>query len=158
MNYPYGVHIAIVSVDQQTYSVEVEKYAITYDVGRAVNPAMIEGQIIGGLAQGIGGALFEEFKYDEFGQPLSVTLADYLMVSAVEMPPCDILILEDSPSPLNPLGIKGAGEAGVTAAGAAIASAVDDALQRPGLVEQLPITPQYLSGRILQYDAEKNIR
>jgi len=158
MNYPYGAHIAVVRVDQQTYSVEVEKYAITYDVGRAVNPAMIEGQIIGGLAQGIGGALFEEFKYDEFGQPLSVTLADYLMVSAVEMPPCDVLILEDAPSPLNPLGIKGAGEAGVTAAGAAIASAVDDALQRPGLVQQLPITPQYLSDRILQYDTEKNNR
>ncbi|MBW3097243.1 xanthine dehydrogenase family protein molybdopterin-binding subunit [Pseudohoeflea sp. DP4N28-3] len=152
MNYPYGAHIAQVRIDQATGHVAVERYAITYDVGRAINPAMIEGQIVGGLAQGLGGALFEEFLYDQSGQPLSVTLADYMMVGATEMPPVDVLILEDAPSPLNPLGIKGAGEGGVTAAGAAIASAVDDALQRPGLVDRLPVTPQYLRRRMQQYD------
>lgn len=152
MNYPYGAHIAQVSVDRQTGKVDVERYVIAYDVGRAVNPALVEGQIVGGLAQGLGGALYEEFLYDESGQPLSVTLADYKMVSAAEMPPVEVLILEDAPSPLNPLGLKGAGEGGVNAAGAAIASAVDDALQRPGLIERLPVTPQYLLKRIAAYD------
>jgi carbon-monoxide dehydrogenase large subunit len=148
MNYPYGVHIAKVRVDRETGQVQVEKYVIAYDVGRAVNPALIEGQIVGGLAQGLGGALLEEFIYDESGQPLSVTFADYKMVTATEMPPVDVLVLEDAPSPLNPLGLKGAGEGGVNAVGAAIASAVDDALQVTGLVKRLPITPQYLRSRI----------
>jgi CO/xanthine dehydrogenase Mo-binding subunit len=148
MNYPYGVHIARVRVDRETGHVHVEKYAVVYDVGRAINPALVEGQILGGLAQGLGGALLEEFVYDDSGQPLSVTFADYHMVTAAEMPPVDVLILEDAPSPLNPLGMKGAGEAGVNAAGAAIASAVDDALQRPGLVRRLPVTPQYLRARL----------
>lgn len=153
MNYPYGAHTAMVSADPETGAVTVERYSVTYDVGRAVNPAMIEGQILGGLAQGLGGALFEEFRYDESGQPVSVTFADYLMVSSAEMPPCDILILEDAPSPLNPLGLKGAGEGGVTAAGATIASAIDAALGRPGLVERLPATPQYIRRRIAEWDA-----
>jgi carbon-monoxide dehydrogenase large subunit/6-hydroxypseudooxynicotine dehydrogenase subunit gamma len=150
MNYPYGVHIAKVRVDRETGHVAVEKYAVTYDVGRAINPALVTAQIVGGLAQGLGGALFEQFVYDENGQPLSVTFADYLMVTATEMPAVDVLILEDAPSPLNPLGMKGAGEGGVNAAGAAIASAIDDALQCPGLVDRLPVTPQYLLRRIAE--------
>ncbi|MEJ8569992.1 xanthine dehydrogenase family protein molybdopterin-binding subunit [Microbaculum marinum] len=153
MNYPYGIHVAKVRVDRETGHVEVERYAVIYDIGRAVNPALVEGQIVGGLAQGLGGALYEEFVYDDTGQPLSVTLADYQMVTATEMPPVDVLILEDAPSPLNPLGIKGAGEAGVNAAGAAIASAVDDALQMPGLVRRLPITPQSLRKQLLTENA-----
>lgn len=151
MNYPYGVHIPMVVVDPETGGVKVEKYAIAYDVGRAVNPALVEGQIVGGLAQGLGGALLEEFTYDKAGQPLSVTLADYLVVTAAEMPAVSVLICEDAPSPLNPLGLKGAGEGGVNAAGAAIASAIDDALQRPGLVDRLPATPQYLKRRLAEY-------
>ena len=150
MNYPYGVHIAKVLVDRETGHVAVEKYAVTYDVGRAINPALVKAQIVGGLAQGLGGALLEQFVYDGNGQPLSVTFADYLMVTATEMPPVDVLILEDAPSPLNPLGMKGAGEGGVNAAGAAIASAIDDALERPGLVDRLPVTPQYLLRRIAE--------
>lgn len=151
MNYPYGIHIAFVSVDRETGGVKVEKYAVAYDVGRAVNPAMIEGQIVGGLAQGLGGALLEEFTYDDQGQPLSVTFADYLIATAMEMPPVDVLICEDAPSPLNPLGLKGAGEGGVNGAGAAIASAIDDALQMPGLVDRLPATPQYLMARMATF-------
>jgi carbon-monoxide dehydrogenase large subunit/6-hydroxypseudooxynicotine dehydrogenase subunit gamma len=142
MNYPYGVHVAQVCVDRETGGIKVERYMVSYDVGRAVNPMLIEGQIHGGLAQGLGGALYEEFQYDDQGQPLSVTFADYLMVSAQEMPAVEVLITEDAPSPLNPLGLKGAGEGGVTAAGAAIASAVDDALGIPGAVRRLPVTPQ----------------
>jgi CO/xanthine dehydrogenase Mo-binding subunit len=142
MAYPYGVHCAQVSLDRGTGAVTVEHYLIAYDVGRAVNPMLVEGQIVGGFAQGLGGALYEEFRYDERGQPLSTTLADYLMPTIAEMPPLDVLITEDAPSPLNPLGVKGAGEGGTNAVGAAIASAVDDALGGRGLVTRLPITPR----------------
>jgi carbon-monoxide dehydrogenase large subunit/6-hydroxypseudooxynicotine dehydrogenase subunit gamma len=105
---------------------------------------MIEGQIVGGYAQGLGGALYEEFVYSPDGQPLSVTLADYLLPTAHEISKIDMLLTEDAPSPLNALGLKGAGEAGVTAVGAAIASAIDDAIGIPGAVIELPVTPQRL--------------
>jgi aerobic carbon-monoxide dehydrogenase large subunit len=144
MNYPYGVHIAVVRVDRDTGGVAVERYLVAYDIGRAVNPKLVEGQIAGGFAQGLGGALMEEFSYDERGEPLAVTFADYLMPTAREVPALDVIITEDAPSPLNPLGLKGAGEAGVNAAGAAIASAIDDAIGMPGAVTQLPVTPQRL--------------
>jgi aerobic carbon-monoxide dehydrogenase large subunit len=144
MVYPYGVHVAAVRVDTETGGVAIERYVIAYDVGKAVNPKLVEGQIAGGLAQGIGGALLEEFRYDENGEPLSVTFADYLMPTAREVPEITILVSEDAPSPLNQLGLKGAGEGGANPVGAVIASAIDDALQRPGAVTQLPITPQRL--------------
>lgn len=144
MVYPYGVHVAVVRVDAETGSVAVERYVIAYDIGKAVNPKLVEGQIAGGFAQGIGGALFEEFLYDENGEPLSVTFADYLMPTAREVPVFSVLVSEDAPSPLNPLGLKGAGEGGTNPVGAAIASAIDDALGLPGAVTQLPVTPQRL--------------
>lgn len=144
MNYPYGVHIAVVRLDRETGAVAVERFLVAYDVGRAVNPRLVEGQIAGGYAQGLGGALFEEFLYDERGEPLAVTLADYLMPTAHEVPPCEVLITEDAPSPLNPMGLKGAGEGGTNAVGAAIASAIDDALGVPGAVTRLPVTPARL--------------
>src|SRR5665213_1228702 len=150
MVYPYGVHIAALRVDADTGGVTIERYAIAYDVGKAVNPKMIEGQIAGGLAQGVGGALLEEFLYDEAGEPLSVTFADYLMPTAREIPEISILITEDAPSPLNPLGLKGAGEGGANPVGAAIASAIDDALQRPGSVTRLPVSPQRLKAILNQ--------
>jgi CO/xanthine dehydrogenase Mo-binding subunit len=142
MVYPYGVHVAAVRVDADTGGVTIERYAVAYDIGKAVNPALVRGQIAGGLAQGIGGALLEEFLYDEAGEPLSVSFADYLMPSAHDVPAADILISEDAPSPLNPLGLKGAGEGGANPVGAAIASAIDDALELPGAVRQLPVSPQ----------------
>jgi aerobic carbon-monoxide dehydrogenase large subunit len=144
MVYPYGVHIAAVHIDADTGGVTIERYAIAYDVGKAVNPKLVEGQIAGGLAQGIGGALFEEFLYDDNGEPLSVSFADYLMPTAREIPELSILVTEDAPSPLNTLGLKGAGEGGANPVGAAIASAIDDALGRPGAVTRLPVTPQRL--------------
>jgi CO/xanthine dehydrogenase Mo-binding subunit len=144
MVYPYGVHVATVRVDAETGGVTIERYAIAYDIGRAVNPRLVEGQLAGGLAQGIGGALYEEFLYDEAGEPLSVTFADYLMPTAHEVPAPALLVTEDAPSPLNTLGLKGAGEGGANPVGAAIASAIDDALQRPGAVTELPVTPQRL--------------
>jgi len=144
MTYPYGVHLAQVCVDHETGSVAVERFLVAYDIGRAVNPMMIAGQIAGGYAQGVGGALYEEFLYSADGQPLSVTFADYLMPTACEISKVGVLLTEDAPSPLNPLGIKGAGEAGVTAVGAAIASAIDDAIGIPLAITELPVTPQRL--------------
>jgi aerobic carbon-monoxide dehydrogenase large subunit len=144
MNYPYGVHIAVVRVDRATGGIAVERYLVAYDIGKAVNPMLVEGQIAGGFAQGLGGALLEEFCYDERGEPLSVNFADYLIPTAREIPALKVVITEDAPSPLNPLGLKGAGEAGVNAVGAAIASAIDDAIGIPGAVTRLPVTPQRL--------------
>ena len=144
MNYPYGIHFAVVRIDRDTGAVAVERYFVAYDIGKAVNPMLVEGQIAGGVAQGLGGALYEEFLYDPRGEPICVTLADYLMPTARDIPPIKVLISEDAPSPLNSLGVKGAGEGGANAAGAAIAAAIDDALGRPGAVTRLPVTPQRL--------------
>jgi carbon-monoxide dehydrogenase large subunit/6-hydroxypseudooxynicotine dehydrogenase subunit gamma len=144
MNYPYGIHFAVVRVDRDTGAVAIERYFVAYDIGKAVNPMLVDGQIAGGVAQGLGGALFEEFLYDARGEPLCVTFADYLMPTAREIPRIEVLITEDAPSPLNPLGVKGAGEGGANAVGAAIAAAIDDALGKPGAVTQLPVTPQRL--------------
>jgi carbon-monoxide dehydrogenase large subunit len=150
MTYPYGVHLAVVRLDRGSGAVAVERFLVAYDIGRAVNPMLVEGQIAGGVAQGVGGALFEEFLYDARGEPLAVNFADYLMPTAREVPPVEILLTEDAPSPLNPLGLKGAGEAGANAVGAAIAAAIDDALGRPGAVTQLPVTPQRLRALLKQ--------
>jgi carbon-monoxide dehydrogenase large subunit/6-hydroxypseudooxynicotine dehydrogenase subunit gamma len=144
MTYPYGVHVAVVAIDRDTGRIDVERYAIAYDVGRAVNPKLVEGQLVGGLAQGLGGALSEEFVYDDRGEPLSTTFADYLVLTAHEMPTVDVLLTEDAPAPGNPLGLKGAGEGGINAVGAAFAAAIDDAIGRPGAVTQLPVTPARL--------------
>ncbi len=96
------------------------------------------------MRRGSAARCCEDFAYDERGEPLSVTFADYLMPTAREVPPLDIVITEDAPSPLNPLGLKGAGEAGINAVGAAIASAIDDAIGMPGAITRLPVTPQRL--------------
>ncbi len=154
MNYPYGVHVAVTRIDGDTGAVAIERYLVAYDIGKAVNPMLVEGQIVGGCAQGVGGTLFEEFLYDERGEPLSATFADYLLPTICEIPPIDVVICEDAPSPLNPLGLKGAGEGGANAVGAAIAAAIDDALGKPNAVTELPITPQRL--RRLLRRASKN--
>ena len=142
MTYPYGVHVAVVSLARDTGGIDIERYLVAYDVGRAINPMLVEGQIVGGVAQGIGGALYEEFTYDDRGEPLAVTFADYLMPTAREVPDVDVIVSEDAPSPLNPMGVKGAGEGGTNAVGAALAAAIDDALQMPGAITQLPVSPQ----------------
>jgi CO/xanthine dehydrogenase Mo-binding subunit len=117
---------------------------VAYDIGKAVNPMLVEGQLVGGVVQGLGGALLEEFLYDSRGEPLSVSLDNYLLPTTRNVPPIDVLITEDAPSPTNPLGLKGVGEGGANAVGAAIAAAIDDALGMPGSVTQLPVTPQRL--------------
>jgi CO/xanthine dehydrogenase Mo-binding subunit len=151
--YPYGTHVAMVRVDPETGHVEVEKYFAGYDIGRAINPMLVKGQIVGGFAQGLGGALFEEFVYNENGEPLAVTFADYLMPTARETPRIDVLLREDSPSTRNPLGIKGAGESGITGVGGAIASAIDNAIGIPGAITQLPVTPQRLKEILTRHRA-----
>ena len=142
MTYPYGVQIGVVRVDADTGQVTVERFLLAYDIGRSINPMLVEGQLVGGFAQGLGGALYEEFRYDESGHPLSVTLADYLLPTAREAPPVEVLVTEDAPSPLNPLGIKSVGEGGINGVGAVIAAAIDDAIGLPGAVTRLPATPQ----------------
>ena len=126
--FPYGVHIAAVEVDTETGHIKILDYLVTEDVGRKINPMIIEGQMAGGLAQGIGGAMLEEFVYSEDGQPLATSFMDYLLPTAMEMPKAQFISTEEFPSPHNPLGVKGAGEGGITAAGAALANAVSNAL------------------------------
>ena len=148
MTYPYGVHLAQVEIDPGTGAVTVLRYFVGYEIGRAINPANVEGQLVGGALQGIGGALFEEMAYGPDGQPLSASLIDYLLPSAGEAPHVGTLVTEDHPSASNPLGAKGAGEGGIAAAGAAIASAVGDALGMPGAVTRLPLTPERICALI----------
>ncbi len=158
MTYPYGIHAVLLSIDPGTAGVALERFAVAFDIGRAVNPMMIEGQIAGGVAQGIGGALYEEFLYDRGGQPLSASFVDYLLPGVGETPPIDSLIREDAPSGTNPLGLKGAGEAGINAAGAAIASAIDDAIGRPGAIARLPVTPARLHEMLRETAADEGRR
>jgi aerobic carbon-monoxide dehydrogenase large subunit len=142
VTWTYAVHVALVEVDIELGRVSIEKYVVAHDCGVVVNPMLVEGQIVGGAAQGIGGALLEELKYDSEGQLLAGSLADYIMPTACEIPSMH-LIHQHSPSPLNPLGVKGVGEGGAIAPPAAIANAVCDAL-RPFKVElnRLPLKPE----------------
>jgi aerobic carbon-monoxide dehydrogenase large subunit len=142
MTYPYGVHLAQVEVDPATGGVRVRRYFIAYEVGRAVNPALVAGQLTGGAAQGLGGALMEAFRYDASGQPLCTSFMDYLIPSAAEVPAVGTAIREDAPSPGNPLGAKGAGEGGVDGAGAAVAAAVEDALGASRAIVAVPLMPE----------------
>jgi carbon-monoxide dehydrogenase large subunit/6-hydroxypseudooxynicotine dehydrogenase subunit gamma len=140
--FPYGVHVAAVEVDKETGKIKILDYLVTEDVGRKINPMIIEGQMAGGLAQGIGGAILEEFVYSEEGQPLATNFMDYLMPTAMEIPKARLISTEDFPSPHNPLGVKGAGEGGITAVGAALANAVANALGVE--VTKLPLKPDYI--------------
>src|SRR5262245_15012845 len=158
MTYPYGTHIAVVEVDVETGAVALLKYVITYDVGRAVNPMIVDGQLVGALGQGLGGALLEELVYDDEGQPLTTTLMDYLLPTAMEMPASIVArILEETPTPLNPLGVKGVGEGGSSGCGAAIANAVADALTPLGVtITSLPLTPDRLRGLLRSAGAKED--
>jgi carbon-monoxide dehydrogenase large subunit len=121
--------------------VRIEKLVFVHDCGRILHPVIVEGQLTGGVAHGIGNALYEWMRYDENAQPITSTLADYLLVSATEMPPVSLANLE-SPSPLNPLGVKGVGECGVVPIAAAVASAIEDALSPYNVrITRTPITP-----------------
>jgi CO/xanthine dehydrogenase Mo-binding subunit len=140
MSFPYGLHCVALEADVETGALDIHRYAVAYDVGRALNPQLVDGQIVGGVAQGVGGALLEELAYDASGQLVSGSFMDYLMPTAGEVPAVRVLITEDAPTPLNPLGAKGAGEGGTAAAGAVIANALSDALGAEAKV--LPLTPE----------------
>jgi carbon-monoxide dehydrogenase large subunit len=145
-----GTVVAEVEVDVETGGVTILNYVLAHDCGRIINPMLVDGQAIGGTAHGIGNALFEWMGYDENGQPLTTNLADYLLVSATEMPRID-LIHHESPSPLNPLGVKGVGECGVVPAPGAIISAIEDALSPFGVhIDQAPISPPEIVALIEQ--------
>jgi carbon-monoxide dehydrogenase large subunit len=136
-----SVHATVVAVDPETGGVEILDYVVTEDAGTLVNPMIVDGQIIGGTAQGIGSALFEEMPFDKQGQPLAATLADYLLPSSPEVPNVRILHM-DTPSPYTEFGQKGVGEGGAIGPAAAIANAVNDALRPLGVeLTEIPITP-----------------
>jgi carbon-monoxide dehydrogenase large subunit len=136
-----GCHVAVVEVDPATGEVAILRYVVQHDCGTMVNPMVVEGQIHGGVAQGIGGALYEKIVYDEAGQPLTTTYMDFLLPTAMEIPEIEIVHLE-TPSPLNPLGIKGAGEGGAIPGPAVIAEAIEDALAPFGIqIREMPLSP-----------------
>ena len=140
--YSYGSHAAHVAVDAETGKMEVLRYVVVEDVGRCINPLTMHGQSVGGAAQGIGGAMLEELVYDAGGQLLSGSLMDYLLPTSQDIPNIETVITEDAPSPLNPLGVKGAGEGAILATGAALGNAVANALSSFGVqVNTMPLSP-----------------
>lgn len=146
VTYANGVHAATVEVDVETGQTTILRYVVVHDCGRIVNPLLAEGQIVGGVAQGIGGALLEEIVYGENGELLTATFMDYIIPSAVEVPSPTLEHVE-SPSPRNPLGVKGLGEGGAIPGPAVIANAIEDALRPFGVViDETPITPSRLRG------------
>ena len=139
-----GVHVARVAVDLPTAQAEILSYVVAHDCGPLLSPMIVDGQIAGGVAQGIGAALYELATYDADGQPQNPSLADYLVPDAAGVPELAVAHLE-TPSPLNPLGIKGVGEAGAISPPAAVANAIEDALSGLGIeVNQVPVSPDYL--------------
>jgi carbon-monoxide dehydrogenase large subunit len=141
-----GAHAVVVEVDPETMMIEIKRYVVVHDCGTVINPMIVDGQIHGGVAQGIGNAFYEQLIFNDAGQLLNASLADYLLPTALDVPRIDVSH-HVTPSPLNPLGIKGVGEAGAIPVGAVIAQAIEDALQLPAngveLLE-IPLSPYRL--------------
>ena len=139
-----GVHAMLVEVDPETAQVEIQRYVVVHDCGRVINPMIVEGQIQGGVAHGIGNAFYEQLVYDEAGQLLNASLMDYLLPTATDVPAVE-MAHHETPSPLNPVGVKGVGEAGAIPTGAAFAQAVEDALSDHGVeITEIPLSPNRL--------------
>jgi CO/xanthine dehydrogenase Mo-binding subunit len=147
-----GCHACILEVDPETLQVRVDKYVVVHDCGRVLNPMLLEGQIQGGVAQGIGNAFFEQLVWDDNGQLLNASFMDYLLPTATDVPEVETDHVV-TPSPLNPLGVKGAGEAGTIPVGAAFAQAVEEALRGSGAggadlsrleILEIPLSPNRL--------------
>jgi len=138
--------VAIVEVDTDTGEVKILRYGVVHDCGTVINPMIVEGQVHGGVVQGVGGTLLEELVYDAQGQPLSTTFLDYLLPTAAEAP---LMVTDhlESPTPLNPYGMKGAGEGGATGAPGAIVNAIADALAPLGV--HLTTDGPYSPSRVL---------
>jgi CO/xanthine dehydrogenase Mo-binding subunit len=141
VTWAFGAHGTVVEVDVETGEVRLLAHVAVHDCGRPINPMVVEGQVHGGIVQGIGAGLQEEVVHDEAGHLLTATLMDYALPRADQVPALEVEHLEH-PSMVNPLGIKGVGESGVIAPGAAIAGAVEDALADRGVVvDRIPLTP-----------------
>jgi aerobic carbon-monoxide dehydrogenase large subunit len=148
--FSYAAHAALVAVDPETGLIDLLDYAVVEDGGRLVNPMIVDGQVAGGTAQGIGTCLYEEMPFDPQGQPLASTLMDYILPGAAEVPDIRIFHME-TPSPYTEFGIKGIGEGGAVAPPAAIVSAVNDALRSFGIeLNEIPLTPERVLGAVLQ--------
>jgi aerobic carbon-monoxide dehydrogenase large subunit len=141
-----GVHAMVLEIDPDTFSIKILRYVVVHDCGVVINPLILEGQIQGGVAQGIGNAFYEELMFDEDGQLLNASFADYLLPTALEVPNIEIAHTV-TPSPLNPLGVKGAGEAGAIPVGPLFAQAIEDALSFANMkveLNQIPLSPERL--------------
>ncbi|HEV2843467.1 MAG TPA: molybdopterin cofactor-binding domain-containing protein, partial [Thermoanaerobaculia bacterium] len=139
-----GCHACILEVDPETMQVTVQKYVVVHDCGVVINPLLVDGQVHGGVAQGIGNAFYEQLVYDDSGQLLNASFMDFLLPTALDVPRVDVGH-EETPSPLNELGTKGAGEAGAIPVGALFAQALEDALAIPGLeILEIPLKPSRL--------------
>ena len=136
-----GQHAAIVEVDPATGNVHFVRYVVVHDCGTLINPTIVEGQIHGGVAQGIGGALYERLHFDDSGQLVNASFMDFLLPTAMEVPDIEVAHIE-TPCPLNPLGVKGVGEAGTIPVAALMAEAVEDALSPFGVrIPEVPLSP-----------------
>jgi carbon-monoxide dehydrogenase large subunit len=156
-SYCNGTHIVEVEVDPETGGVRILNYAVGHDSGVVINPMIVDGQVQGGVAHGIGNALFEFMRYDAGAQPLTTSFADYLMPTAPDVPACVIEHVE-TPNPLNPLGVKGAGEGGAIPAPAAIIAAIEDALSPFGVhFAEMPLTPARIVETLRQADAHEKL-
>ena len=142
VSYSYGAHAALVSVDIETGGLDLIKYALIEDIGRALNPVMVEGQAVGGLVQGLGGTLLDHMIYDNDGQLMTTNFAEYLLPLATDLPQITTIALEEYASKLNPMGFKGAGEGGIVAVAGAVGNAVAHALSKYDIkITDLPLTP-----------------
>ena len=152
--FPCGTHAVHLTVDPETGKIEIERYVVAEDVGHVINPMILTGQLVGATAQGIGATILEELVYDEGGQPLAGSLMDYLLPTSRDIPRIESEVVDLAPSPLNPLGVKGAGEIGIVATGAALSNAVSQALSSlGGQVRELPLSPD----RLVELIREGNI-
>jgi CO/xanthine dehydrogenase Mo-binding subunit len=136
--FAFGTHAAVVEIDRATCNMKILRYVVHHDCGKVINPMIVDGQIQGGVAQGIGGAFYEKLAYDDEGQLMNASFMDFLIPYATEIPEVELHHTE-TPSPLNPLGVKGVGEAGTIPGPAVIANAVSDALGKP--VDKMPLSP-----------------
>jgi carbon-monoxide dehydrogenase large subunit len=157
--YAYGAHAAHVAVDPKTGHVELIDYVAVEDCGRIINPLTLRGQVVGAVVQGLGGAFLEHLVYDEDGQLLTGSLADYLVPTASDFPNIRAVVLESHPSPINPLGAKGAGEGGIISVGGVMANAVANALGSLGVQpRELPLSPSRIWQLVQDAHADRQAR
>jgi carbon-monoxide dehydrogenase large subunit len=139
VNLDFGTAAVIARVDPLTAGIHIEKLVVGFETGTVINRPIVEGQLVGAAMQGIGGALLEQFRFDQEGNPLVTSFMDYLMPTISEAPEMIPITFDDVPSSANPLGTKGVGEGGITGIGGAVASAVEDAISVSDLIVSLPV-------------------